>query len=707
MEKQKVLFFLFLSFIFSIEGNILNAVYNFAIDNKNILVYKNNIFKLSNSHYFEDIANFRIIKNDINEYYNIELAQSNFKLSASPGNLKMVSRDNLDNVEWSFIKSKNNKYIIKHKNECYIILTSNKITCKNSIKEAIKFNLIKVYDPVNHSEEDLKLIEKEPIDVLIKYIDLSDPTLIREGIPQIKKDENNQELKYCVRSVLKNIPWVRKIYILMPNKKVRFFKEYNLINDKIVYVNDKEFLGYDSANIYAFLFRYHQMEKFNISENFITMDDDYFIGKPLKKTDFFYVENGKVVPAIIANTFLEENQSSILMQHNAYKKKAQKKKGQSSEFFMYSVYTTYKYIIQLLKKNLIIPYFTHNAIPCNLKELKEIYDLVYKSNHKYSTLDSIYRHFESLQFQTFYMSYLFNKYNKKVHPISYNYIDNEASITGNYNVSLFCINTGQKDYSDLSFKKARIAMESLFPEPTKYELLNQTELPSIAYSIISEMEKEIKNNKKEIKDFKKIKNDEKMKEELENLKKELEKYSKENEELKKENHSIRMKIQLLNEENESLKEKIKDVEKEKNFVENYRKNEHINNIVNLLRENKEKEKIIENQKFEKEIKDNYFIERITYFKRELYDKINIINNLKINNEKLRMKLNIYFYLFVIVILLISIYFVFNRIKVGSQNNNNDLEEVEDEDESNKLNNETNRGEKKDSFKVMEIKEMVN
>ena len=628
------------------------------------------------------------------------------KLSFSSQNLKLIN-DNSNAAEWNFIKI-GDKFYIQNRNECFLTYNNynSKLTCDNcSQKSATKFSLMKVYEEMNHSKNDINLIEREPIDVLIKYIDLSDPTLIREGIPQIKKDENNQELKYCVRSVLKNIPWVRKIYILMPNKKVRFFKEYNLINDKIVYVNDKEFLGYDSANIYAFLFRYHQMEKFNISENFITMDDDYFIGKPLKKTDFFYVENGKVVPAIIANTFLEENQSSILMQHNAYKKKAQKKKGQSSEFFMYSVYTTYKYIIQLLKKNLIIPYFTHNAIPCNLKELKEIYDLVYKSNHKYSTLDSIYRHFESLQFQTFYMSYLFNKYNKKVHPISYNYIDNEDSITGNYNVSLFCINTGQKDYSDLSFKKARIAMESLFPEPTKYELLNQTELPSIAYSIISEMEKEIKNNKKEIKDFKKIKNDEKMKEELENLKKELEKYSKENEELKKENHSIRMKIQLLNEENESLKEKIKDVEKEKNFVENYRKNELINNIVNLLRENKEKEKIIENQKFEKEIKDNYFIERITYFKRELYDKINIINNLKINNEKLRMKLNIYFYLFVIVILLISIYFVFNRIKVGSQNNNNDLDE--DEDESNKLNNETNRGEKKDSFKVMEIKEMVN
>jgi chromosome segregation ATPase len=192
------------------------------------------------------------------------------------------------------------------------------------------------------------------------------------------------------------------------------------------------------------------------------------------------------------------------------------------------------------------------------------------------------------------MSYTFNKYNKKVHPISNSYIDNDASITGNYNVHLFCINTGQKDYSDLSFKKARIVMENLFPESTQYELLNQTELPSIAYDIISKMEKEIKNNTKEIKELKKIKSDAKMKEELEQLKKELEKYKKENELLKKENDSLRMEKKLLNKENESLKLKIKDIEKERDFIENYGKDDHINNLVNYLGEIKKKKKLLKN-----------------------------------------------------------------------------------------------------------------
>lgn len=61
-------------------------------------------------------------------------------------------------------------------------------------------------------------VENEPID-------LADENLHREGIPVRKKDYDNEELRYSLRSVLKNIPWIRKIFIIMPNEKVRFLKE--------------------------------------------------------------------------------------------------------------------------------------------------------------------------------------------------------------------------------------------------------------------------------------------------------------------------------------------------------------------------------------------------------------------------------------------------------------------------------------------------
>ena len=54
-----------------------------------------------------------------------------------------------------------------------------------------------MYREIIHNENS-EILEKEPIDVLIKYIDLGDPDLKREGIKQIKKDVS---LKLTYKSI--------------------------------------------------------------------------------------------------------------------------------------------------------------------------------------------------------------------------------------------------------------------------------------------------------------------------------------------------------------------------------------------------------------------------------------------------------------------------------------------------------------------------
>ena len=488
MEKYLLILFLCFNFIIPIEDNYFSGVYNFNYDNKNLFVYDNSKIKIYSSEKCKNKANFRIKKISNSEYYHIEHVSSNLKLSGSRGELKFIKEIKNDTSEWTFIKLKD-KYKIKNKNECYITLSSDKITCQKNNYNAIKFKIEKIYEEVNHSEKDLQLIEKEPIDILIKYIDLRDPNLVREGLPQIKKDEDNEELRYSVRSVLKNIPWIRKIFILMPNKKVRFFKDYDLIKEKIVYVLDKDLIGFDSANSHSFQFRAWMMERFNMSENFIIMDDDCFIGKPLNKSDFFYVDNGKVVPAIITRNFFELTKDYAEKQHKYYKKLLSNK--QKSADFLYTVSTTYLFILEFFKGPLYLPEFTHNAIPCNTKQLKEIYDIVYNSRFKYPTLDSLVRHPETIQFQTFYMEYTFSKFNKKVKHIPYSYINIKSSTKANYSYGLFVINTGGEKYSELYFKKQRLTMESLFPRPTPYELdANYNNFTDLAFDVLKEIEKE-------------------------------------------------------------------------------------------------------------------------------------------------------------------------------------------------------------------------
>ena len=151
---------------------------------------------------------YKINNNSNYSFYYIEDLFTRNKLSYIKNKELKISKKNDKNNLWKFIKLKNNNYKIINKKGCYIKINKLNIICENiKEEEATLFNLFIIFEEVEENEKENMLIEKEPIDVLIKYIDLKD-----------------------IRSILKNIPWIRKIFILMPNKKVRYFKDYNIIN---------------------------------------------------------------------------------------------------------------------------------------------------------------------------------------------------------------------------------------------------------------------------------------------------------------------------------------------------------------------------------------------------------------------------------------------------------------------------------------------
>jgi hypothetical protein len=204
------------------------------------------------------------------------------------------------------------------------------------------------------------------------------------------------------------------------------------------------------------------------------MDDDSFIGKSLNKNDFFYVQKGKVVPLIITSNFFKIDKESIKMKYDLLKQKAMSSKvEQNKDIFKYCLSSTYLFIINTFNKTLIIPKFTHNAIPVNLKEIKDIYKLVLNSEYKSATLDSLYRHII--------------KFNKKVKDLPSKYIDINLTVLANYNYSLFCINTGGGNYSLFNFQKTKIVMNYLFPVPTPYENVDYN-ISNVAFNVVYSME---------------------------------------------------------------------------------------------------------------------------------------------------------------------------------------------------------------------------
>ena len=338
-----------------------------------------------------------------------------------------------------------------------------------------KFN--ELYKEVE--KKNSELLEKEPIDVFIKYIDLSDSELNRTGIHQIQKDKDNQELKYSVRSILKNIPWIRKIFILMPNEQVKFFKPKDEIKEKIVYVKDKDLLGFESASIYAFLFNIYKMKRFGISENFILMDDDYFIAQPLNKNDFFYEENGTILPALVTSDYYEMSKEHLTKELQKYLSKRENEDPHSENGFQIQqtrallfAYEIFGNDDQRYGKKLIEPAFSHNAIPVKISDLKEIHDYVTNNyEHGNEFLTSLVRTNLDLQMHTLYMAYVKNKYDRRVSKISSAFYDlNQISYLKWNMKKLFVINTSTKNYQMSFFQLEKKILNELFPKQTEYEL---------------------------------------------------------------------------------------------------------------------------------------------------------------------------------------------------------------------------------------------
>ena len=465
-------------------------------------IYDGKLYLDKNSNKKKAHLYFNKVKNKADIFYNINLIINNSKLCIDETNASLSFCENITDDEsskWNIIKNKNQNYIIQNKaTKKYIGI--NNTTEKNATKillnincdqnNATKFQFFKTFQ--EYIPKNTPLLEKEPIDVLIKYIDLKDKNLQRKNIKQSKKDFDNEELKYCLRSIFLNIPWIRKIFILMPNDHVKFLKSQDEIKERIIFVKDNDLIDFDSSAINVFQFNLWKMKKFGMSENFILMDDDYFINKPIKKEEFFYEENGKILPLIITNDFYLINKKELNSKYNHYFSKYQKVKNFNSytkeEVFLFRQLSSIKFISQLFKdnkknnNNLIEGSFTHNAIPLKLSDIKEVYDIVY-NNDKYrnETLFSLEKSIYSLHFQSFILNYLLNIDKRKVHRISNIVLDIQDYNKFENNEKLFSINLSDKDYDENIFILEKIYLEKIFNISSIYELGINNKIKEVYY----------------------------------------------------------------------------------------------------------------------------------------------------------------------------------------------------------------------------------
>ena len=203
-------------------------------------------------------------------------------------------------------------------------------------------------------------------------------------------------------------------------------------------------------------------------------------------------------------------------------------------------------------------------------------------------------------------------------------------------------------------------MESLFPNPSPYEIIDFSEITSLSFNIISEMENEINKYQEEIKNYKieikeieekqntqkNIKNDDSII--ISRINKDLDKYKNE--------------IDIIQKEKELLKIEL-EFSKDEELLKNINYNKSFNNITAFLyKELKEKERNITKLTNQKDINNNYFINRIINLKDELEGKNQIIKSLEFDKNKIITISNIYFYIIEIIVLLLILFFIYSKIR---------------------------------------------
>ncbi len=147
---------------------------------------------------------------------------------------------------------------------------------------------------------DTKSNNDYPVDLVYLWVDGDDPTWLKKRIKwqltyknlhrngtDISRFRQIEELKYSLRSVEKNIPWINHIYIITDNQVPKWL---NTNHPKITIIDHSEIFPKDALptfNSTAIETRVPYIP--NLSEHFLLANDDNFIRVPLEK-NFFYNE---------------------------------------------------------------------------------------------------------------------------------------------------------------------------------------------------------------------------------------------------------------------------------------------------------------------------------------------------------------------------------------------------------------------------------
>lgn len=268
---------------------------------------------------------------------------------------------------------------------------------------------------------------------------------------------NNDELRYSLRSVEKNLPWVRKIFIVTDDQHPEWLK---LDHPKIQIIDHKDILPVETLPCFnSSVIEYYLYRIPDLSEHFLFANDDMFFNKELHP-DYFFDEEG--LP------YVRLKKKLLGKHHYSVKRIFRKRLGQYISMVLEGA--------SLIEKEFGIFY---SGIPHHNVDAYKKTDYQYAVEHVFekqvsSSLLSHIRKYGDLHRSAFsyyalavgkgHLKYITRKQSIRINAYKRNY----RNFLNKYNPDLFCLNDSQR-VKEEDRLKIKPFLEEIYPDKSSFE----------------------------------------------------------------------------------------------------------------------------------------------------------------------------------------------------------------------------------------------
>lgn len=334
------------------------------------------------------------------------------------------------------------------------------------------------------------LINEDPIDIVYGWLNGSDPVW-NKAFQYLSKKHNIQmrkknfdmrfiegdELRYSLRSIeMFAIHFIRYIFIIVPNTYTQIPCWLNTFHPKLKIISQRDIFTqtipdeFQNDTNSIFIFNSNSIDNSipsipGLSDKFIYMNDDFFYGRKVEKSDFFD-EKGR--PKILVNV---HNFNNV---ENEYRRLSLTGKNDFSG-------TKFNAVLcgtVILMKNKLNTYsnldFYHVSFPYTKRLWKEAMTIF--GNEINNTVSSPFRSVTDVLFQALALQY--GLYKNQVIPVQFQLEDsrfvmisssrnlNELELITKQHPKVFCINCDNTDF----VYKSQEFLSSYFPNKSSFEL---------------------------------------------------------------------------------------------------------------------------------------------------------------------------------------------------------------------------------------------